>query len=226
MRAYRYFDLIVAGFVAVLLCSNLIGPGKVAMVGGLAFGVGNIFFPISYIFGDVLTEVYGYARARRAIWAGFAAMLFATVMSYAVVHLPVDPSEPYNATIQPALATVFGSTWRIVAASILAFVVGDFVNSYVLARMKVWTAGRWLWARTIGSTVVGQGFDSLIFYPVAFAGVWSGDKLFVVTLTSWAFKVAVEALCTPLTYLVVNGLKRAEREDFYDRDTDFSPFKL
>ena len=226
MRAYRYFDLIVAGFVAVLLCSNLIGPGKVAMVGGLAFGVGNIFFPISYIFGDVLTEVYGYARARRAIWAGFAAMLFATLMSYAVVHLPADPNEPYNETIQPALVTVFGGTWRVVAASIAAFVVGDFANSYVLARMKVWTGGRWLWARTIGSTVVGQGFDSMIFYPVAFAGVWSGDMLLVVSLTNWGFKVAIEALCTPLTYLAVNGLKRAEHEDFYDRDTDFSPFKL
>lgn len=226
MRAYRYFDLIVAGFVAVLLCSNLIGPGKVAVVGGLAFGVGNIFFPISYIFGDVLTEVYGYSRARRAIWAGFAAMLFATVMSYAVVHLPADPNVPYNDTIQPALVTVFDNTGRVVAASIAAFMVGDFANSYVLARMKVWTGGRWLWARTIGSTVVGQGIDSMIFYPVAFAGLWPGDKLLVVTLTNWAFKVAVEALCTPLTYLAVNGLKRAEHEDFYDRDTDFSPFKL
>ncbi len=226
MRAYRYFDLVVAGFVAVLLCSNLIGPGKVALVGGIAFGVGNIFFPISYVFGDVLTEVYGYARARRAIWAGFAAMLFAAGMSQAVVHLPTDPAEPHNETIQPALAVVFDSTWRIVAASICAFLVGDFANSYVLARMKVWTRGRWLWTRTIGSTIVGQGVDSLIFYPVAFAGVWSGDLLFTVTLTSWGFKVAIEVLCTPLTYLVVGWLKRVEAEDFYDRDTDFNPFKL
>jgi hypothetical protein len=127
-RAYRYFDLIVGGFVAVLLCSNLIGASKVALVFGIAFGVGNIFFPISYIFGDVLTEVYGYARARRAIWAGFAAMVFAALMTQVVLRLPADPSEPWNATFQPALEIAFGSTWRIVLASILAFVVGDFVN--------------------------------------------------------------------------------------------------
>ena len=225
-RAYRYFDLIVGGFVAVLLCSNLIGPSKVATMFGVAFGVGNVFFPISYIFGDVLTEVYGYARARRAIWSGFAAMLFATVMSQVVLRLPADPGEPWNKTIQPALDLVFGNTWRIVAASILAFVVGDFVNSYVLARMKVWTRGRFLWARTIGSTLAGQAIDSLIFYPLAFAGVWGDDKLLSVLVSNWAFKVGVEVLMTPLTYLVVNALKRAEHEDFMDIGTDFNPFRL
>lgn len=225
-RAYRYFDIIVAGFVAVLLCSNLIGPGKVAIVGGIAFGVGNVFFPISYIFGDVLTEVYGYARARRAIWAGFAAMLFATVMSLAVLHLPPDPSEPWNEKLQPALVVVFGNTWRIVVASILAFVVGDFVNSYVLARMKVRMQGRHLWMRTIGSTILGQGIDSLIFYPVAFYGVWVDDRLVVVLLANWGIKVGVEVLFTPVTYWVVNTLKRAEREDYMDADTDFNPFRL
>ncbi len=225
-RAYRYFDLVVVGFVVVLLCSNLIGPSKVAIVLGASFGVGNIFFPISYIFGDVLTEVYGYARARRAIWAGFGAMIFATVMSQAVLRLPADPDEPWNSTIQPAIEVVFGGTWRIVAASILAFVVGDFVNSYVMARMKVWTRGRHLWTRTIGSTILGQGVDSLIFYPLAFAGMWADDKLLSVLINNWAIKVGVEVLMTPVTYRVVAVLKRAEQEDFMDVDTDFNPFRL
>ena len=180
VRRYRYYDLVLAGFVAVLLCSNLIGTAKVSeltlpIVGGVfVFGVGNIFFPISYIFGDVLTEVYGYARARRVIWAGFIAMVFASVMAWVVVNLPASPTEPFNATLQPAIEVVFGNTWRIVVASIVAFWVGDFVNAYVLARMKVLTRGRWLWMRTIGSTIVGQGVDSLIFYPIAFAGIWAG----------------------------------------------------
>jgi uncharacterized integral membrane protein (TIGR00697 family) len=225
-RAYRYFDLIVGGFVAVLLCSNLIGPGKVALVAGVAFGVGNIFFPISYIFGDILTEVYGYARARRAIWAGFAAMLFSVVMSEVVVRLPPDPEEPRNAVMQPALALLCGNTWRITLASILAFLVGDFTNSYVLARMKVWTRGRFLWARTIGSTVVGQGIDSAIFYPLAFGGLWTGSTLTNVLLANWAIKVGVEVVMTPLTYMVVGALKRAEQEDFMDVRTDFNPFRL
>ena len=225
-RAYRYFDLVVVGFVVVLLCSNLIGPSKVAIVLGASFGVGNIFFPISYIFGDVLTEVYGYARARRAIWAGFGAMIFATVMSQAVLRLPADPDEPWNSTIQPAIEVVFGGTWRIVAASILAFVVGDFVNSYVMARMKVWTRGRHLWTRTIGSTILGQGVDSLIFYPLAFAGMWADDKLLSVLINNWAIKVGVEVLMTPVTYRVVSVLKRAEQEDFMDVDTNFNPFRL
>ncbi len=181
---YRFYDLILAGFVAVLLCSNLIGTAKVAVLtlpvvgGAFVFGVGNIFFPISYIFGDVLTEVYGYARARRVIWSGFAALVFASVMAWVVIHLPAASTEPNNATLQPALDVVFGSTWRIVAASIVAFWAGDFVNAYVLARMKVWTRGRWLWTRTIGSTIFGQAVDSVIFYPLAFAGIWAGETLF------------------------------------------------
>src|SRR5690606_26805015 len=153
------YDLLLAGFVAILICSNLIGPAKVAemslpLVGTLVFGAGNLFFPISYVFGDVLTEVYGYARVRRAIWAGAAAMVFATAMAAAVIALPPSPSEPFNAALQPALETVFGNTWRVVAASVLGFWAGDFVNAYVMARMKVLTGGRWLWSRTIGSTIV------------------------------------------------------------------------
>lgn len=216
----------MVGFVTVLLCSNLIGPGKTSRVFGLDFGVGNLFFPIGYIFGDILTEVYGYARARKVIWGGFAALVFSAFMSYAVVHLPVNPDEPFNEVMQPALTVVFGNTWRIVLASLLGFWAGDFVNSYVLARMKVWTAGRHLWTRTIGSTLVGQTVDSLVFYPLAFAGIWATHTLFTVILFNIAFKVGVEVLMTPLTYAVVNFLKKAEQEDYFDRDTNFSPFTL
>jgi queuosine precursor transporter len=231
-RHYRYYDLVLAGFVAVLLCSNLIGTAKVSeltlpIIGGVfVFGVGNIFFPISYIFGDVLTEVYGYARARRVIWAGFITMVFGSVMAWVVVHLPASPTEPFNTTLQPAIEVVFGNTWRIAIASIVAFWVGDFVNAYVLARMKVLTQGRWLWARTIGSTIVGQGVDSLIFYPLAFAGIWEGETLFAVIAFNWFFKVMVEVVMTPATYFVVGWLKRHEHVDYYDTDTNFTPFSL
>jgi uncharacterized integral membrane protein (TIGR00697 family) len=231
-RTYRYYDFLMAGFVAVLLCSNLIGPAKVCafelpfLSTALVFGAGNIFFPISYIFGDVLTEVYGYAKARRVIWAGFGAMIFASLMSAVVVGLPASQTESFNTVLQPALETVFGGTWRIVCASILAFWIGDFVNSYVMARMKVLTAGRWLWTRTIGSTVVGQAVDSLVFYPFAFFGIWETETLFRVLMFNWAFKIGVEVLMTPLTYAVVNRLKRAEGEDFFDRQTNFTPFSL
>ena len=232
VRRYRYYDLVLAGFVAVLLCSNLIGTAKVSevtlpIIGGVfAFGVGNIFFPVSYIFGDVLTEVYGYARTRRVIWAGFAAMIFASVMAWVVVNLPASPSEPFNETLQPAIEVAFGNTWRIAVASIVAFWVGDFVNAYVLARLKVATQGRWLWTRTIGSTIAGQGIDSLIFYPLAFAGIWAGETLFAVIAFNWFFKVMVEVVMTPVTYLLVGWLKRHEHEDFYDVGTDFTPFSL
>jgi uncharacterized integral membrane protein (TIGR00697 family) len=230
-RGHRYYDIVLGGFVAVLLCSNLIGAGKTVLLAlpfglSLSFGAGNLFFPISYIFGDVLTEVYGYARARRAIWCGSGALLFAALMSNAILAMPPDPSEPYNQSLQPALDVVFGSTWRIVAGSILAFWVGDFVNSYVLARMKVRTGGRMLWARTIGSTIAGQLVDSLVFYPVAFYGIWTSSTLLKIIIFNWSLKVLVEVLCTPLTYAVVNGLKRAEGEDHFDVGTNFTPFSL
>lgn len=230
-RTYKYYDLVVGGFVAVLLCSNLIGAGKTVNLelpgeASISFGAGNLFFPVSYIFGDVLTEVYGYARARRAIWCGFGALLFATLMSYLVVSLPADPDEPFNRTLQPALEVVFGSTWRIALGSVMAFWLGDFVNSYVLARMKVATRGRFLWARTIGSTVVGQLVDSVVFYPIAFLGVWTASTVLKIVVFNWALKVAVEVIFTPATYAVVGALKRAEHEDFFDVDTQFSPFTL
>jgi len=225
-RSYKYYDLVMAAFVAVLLCSNLIGPAKVCTVGGISFGAGNLFFPLSYVFGDILTEVYGYARSRKVIWAGFAAMAFATVMSQAVLRMP-PAHTTFNAQLQPALEIVFGGTWRSVLASILAFWAGEFTNSYVLAKMKIFTKGKHLWARTIGSTIVGQAVDSTLFYPIAFLGVWSDDTpLLYVMLFNFALKVGWEAVNTPITYWIVNSLKRAEHEDYYDRDTNFTPFSL
>ena len=225
-RRFRYFDFVMAAFVTVLLLSNVLGAGKVAVVelpwiGTWPFGAGILFFPASYVIGDVLTEVYGYARARRCIWAGFAALLFMAFMAAVVVALP--PSPDWEG--QAAYEAVFGQVPRIVLASIVAFWAGEFANSYVLARMKIWTQGRHLWARTIGSTLVGQGIDSLIFYPLAFYGVWDNATLLVVLGTQFALKVAWEALLTPVTYAVVGFLKRREGVDVYDRGTDFSPFK-
>lgn len=221
-RQYKYFDLVMATFVTVLLCSNLIGPGKPAELFGFTFGAGILFFPISYLFGDFLTEVYGYARARKVVWTGFAALAFATVMSLVVVNLP--PAAGWEG--QAALESVFGSTWRIVAASLLAFWAGEFANSYVLAKMKLLTNGRWLWTRTLGSTGVGALVDSLIFYPVAFLGVWETRTVIVVLFTNYGLKVLWEVLATPFTYAFVNWLKRVENEDYFDRDTDFTPFSL
>lgn len=225
-RSYKYYDLIMAAFVAVLLCSNLIGVGKVCQIWGVSFGAGNLFFPISYIFGDVLTEVYGYARARRVIWAGFGALAFAAVMGLAVIGLPPDPAVPLNEKMQPALETVFGFTWRVVIASMLAYWAGDFANSYVLAKMKLITKGRFLWTRTIGSTIVGQAIDSAIFYPIAFIGLWPSETIVQVVIFNWLFKVGVEAALTPITYAVVLPLKRAENEDHFDYKTNFTPFSL
>jgi uncharacterized integral membrane protein (TIGR00697 family) len=228
-RAYRYYDLVMAAFVTVLVCSNLIGPAKIAqlrvpVLGTLTFGAGVLFFPISYVFGDVLTEVYGYARARKVIWAGFAALAFASVMASVVVALPPAPFWQH----QDAYEIAFGSTWRIVAASMAAYFCGEFVNSYVLAKMKIATAGRWLWTRTIGSTIAGEAVDSALFYPLAFfgSGIIPNDKLPLVMIAQFVAKVGVEVVFTPVTYKIVGALKRAEREDYYDRHTDFTPFSL
>jgi len=221
-RVYKYYDFVMAASVTVLLCSSLIGVGKVCRIAGFSVGAGVFFFPVSYIFGDILTEVYGYARTRRVIWASFAALIFATLMSQAVIALPPAPDWPH----QSAYELVYGSTPRIVAASLTAFWAGDFVNSFVLAKMKLKTEGRFLWMRTIGSTVVGQGVDSLIFYPLAFWGDWPPQLVAAVMTSNFVVKVGVETLMTPVTYLVVGFLKRAEREDFYDRGTDFNPFTL
>ncbi len=226
---FRYFDFVMVAFVVVLLLSNVIGAEKRSTVdlpgiGAWPFGAGILFFPISYVIDDILTEVYGYAHARRAIWAGFAALLFMGVMESVVVELPVADGW----TGQAAYERVFGSGWRIIFASIAAFFVGDFLNSVVLAKMKIWTEGRHLWTRTIGSTVVGEGADSLIFYPLAFYGMpdWPPQALAAVMLSQFVLKVGWEAALTPVTYAVVGWLKRREGVDVYDVGTDFTPFTL
>jgi uncharacterized integral membrane protein (TIGR00697 family) len=225
---FRYFDFVMAAFVAIILLSNVLGAGKVAQVwvpgfGYQPFGAGILFFPISYVIGDVLTEVYGYARARRVIWAGTVAVLFMALMSWVVVALPPAPDWAN----QQAYETIFGQVPRIVFASVCAFWAGEFVNSFVLAKMKLWTGGKMLWTRTVGSTVAGQGIDSLIFYPLAFLGAAGFTNALVIKLifVQWALKVGWEVLLTPVTYLVVGGLKRAEGVDVYDEGTDFTPFR-
>lgn len=227
-RNLRYYDLVMAAFVAILLLSNIIGASKRAtidlpFIGEWSFGAGVMFFPISYILGDILTEVYGYARARRVIWVGFSALIFMAFMSWVVVSLPPAAGWPGQA----AYESVFGNSWRIVLASITAFWAGEFANSFVLARMKSLTNGKYLWSRTIGSTIVGQGLDSVIFYPLAFYGLagWPIDQLGQVVVSQFFFKTGWEILLTPVTYLVVNGLKRREGIDVFDEKTDFSPFK-
>jgi uncharacterized integral membrane protein (TIGR00697 family) len=225
-RSYRYYDLVMAAFVTVLLCANLIGAGKPCQIfifgHAYTFTAGVLFFPISYIFGDVLTEVYGYARARKVVWAGFAAQIFAAFMSFVVVRFPPAPGWPG----QSAIESVFGSTWRIVAASLVAYFAGEFCNSYVLAKMKIASQGRKLWMRTIGSTIVGEAVDSVIFYPAAFLGLWSTDLVLQVMVGNYLIKVGWEVVNTPVTYRIVNFLKRAESEDYFDRNTNFTPFSL
>jgi uncharacterized integral membrane protein (TIGR00697 family) len=228
-RQYRYYEFVMAAFVTVLICANLIGPAKISqvelpLVGTLIFGAGVLFFPISYVFGDILTEVYGYARARRVIWAGFAGLAFASFMATVVVALPPAPFWKN----QEAYEIAFGTAWRVAGASMFAYFCGEFVNSFVLAKMKILTAGKWLWTRTIGSTIVGEAVDSALFYPLAFygTGIIPNDKLIPVMLFQFVAKVAVEIAFTPITYKVVAALKRAEQEDFYDRGTNFTPFTL
>ena len=229
MKSYRYYDFVMAAFVTVLICSNLIGPAKAVQIdlplfGPVVFGAGVLFFPISYVFGDILTEVYGFARSRRVIWAGFAGLAFAALMAYVVVALPPAPEWPN----QKAYEIAFGSTWRIAAASMFAYFCGEFVNSFVLAKMKIMTAGKWLWSRTIGSTIVGEAVDSALFYPLAFynSGILPNEIIPKLMLAQFVLKVAVEVIFTPLTYKIVGALKRAESEDYYDRNTRFTPFTL
>ena len=223
-KNYKFYDLILGAYVCVLLCANLIGPAKVSIVhlpliGSVTFLAGVLFFPISYLFGDILTEVYGYARDRRVVWSGFGALLFAALMATVIVHLP--PRDKNS-----AVEAIFGNTPRIIAASIIAFWCGSFVTSFVLAKMKLWTRGRWLWTRTIGSTIFGELVDSALFYTIAFAGLWGTDKLILIMLTQYVLKSGWEILATPLTYKIVGFLKRTEQEDYFDRHTRFTPFTL
>jgi len=226
IQNFKYYDLVMAAFVVVLICSNLIGPAKIASLDlfgwGVTFGAGVLFFPLSYVFGDVLTEVYGYARARKVIWAGFAGLAFASLMSFIVVGLP--PADGWND--QGAYETVFSQVPRIVIASLIAFFAGEFVNAFVMAKMKILTQGKHLWSRTIGSTIVGQGVDSLLFYPIAFFGLWSTELMIQVMITNFCLKVAWEAILTPVTYQIVGRLKKAEQVEIFDEGTNFTPFKI
>ncbi|MGB7069883.1 MAG: queuosine precursor transporter [Pyrinomonadaceae bacterium] len=228
-RSYKFYDLILGAFVAVMLCSSLIGVHKVSSVqlpfyGEYIFGTGVLFFPLSYLFGDILTEVYGYARSRKVIWTGFAALIFASLMSFVVTSLPA--ARTMSAEQQHAVEFIFGQTPRIVMASLIAFWCGEFANSFVLAKMKLFLEGRHLWMRTIGSTFVGEALDSLIFYPVAFLGLWTTEQVVSVMIGNYFIKVFWEVIATPVTYKVIAFLKRVEHEDYYDRYTDFNPFHI
>ncbi len=220
-NSFRYLDVITGLFVAVLLISNVVGQ-KIWRLGPLDISAAQMLFPVSYIFGDVLTEVYGYARSRRVIWIGFFANILMAVVGWIAVRLPPSPEWPN----QQAFAAVMTFVPRMVAASLIAYWSGEFVNSYVMAKMKLFTNGRWLWSRTIGSTVVGQAVDSALVVGITFAGVMPLRALVRVTLSIYLVKVAYEVIATPATYLVVNWLKRAEGMDVYDRGTNFSPFAI
>lgn len=228
VRHFRYYDLVMAAFVAILLLSNIIGASKRSVVdlpwiGEWPFGAGVMFFPLSYVIGDILTEVYGYARARRVIWTGFAALAFMAFMAWVVVSLPPAPGWPH----QGAYEAVFANSWRIVIASMLAFWAGEFANSLVVAKMKIADSGKRMGLRFVASTFVGQGLDSLIFYPVAFYGLdgWANADLFRTVLSQWAIKTGWEIILLPVTVAIVLWLKRREGVDVYDEGTDFSPFK-
>ena len=233
-KSYRYFDLILALFVTVLLVSNIASSAKIVDWGvslfglPLAFDAGTILFPISYIFGDVLVEVYGYRRSRRVIWTGFFCLALASIVLWLVSKMPGEATWQQYAGDAAYLAILGGmSSGGIVFASLAGYWSGEFSNSFVLAKMKILTNGRWLWTRTIGSTLVGELVDSLIFICVAsLFGVFPWSLFLTLSLTNYIFKVGVEAAFTPLTYLVVGKLKKAENEDYYDRDTDFNPFVL
>lgn len=220
-RTYRYIDVVTASFVGTLIVSN-IASTKVLEMGPFTFDGGTILFPLAYIFGDILTEVYGYRSSRRVIWTGFIWLLLAASMFTIVDALP--PAEGWD--LQDSFHAILGQTPRIVIASLVAYVAGEFLNSFVLAKLKILTKGRWLWARTISSTLVGQAVDTGVFLTIAFLGVLPTDLLWSVFLSNYVFKCGVEAFFTPITYWVVNFLKRAEGEDYYDYHTDFNPFKV
>jgi uncharacterized integral membrane protein (TIGR00697 family) len=219
MKEYRFFTLITGLFVAVLLISN-VASSKLVAIGPFSFDGGTILFPVSYIFGDILTEVYGYRKSRQVIWIGFGSALLMMMIFIVVGWLPSaagwENQDAYN--------KILGLTPRIVLASLIAFFTGEFSNSFVLAKMKVFTSGHWLFSRTIGSTIVGEGLDTIIFVLVAFAGVYSWDIIWILIISNYIFKVAFEVILTPLTYTVVGYLKRTEKADVYDRKTNFNPF--
>ncbi len=231
-RQFRYFDLIMAVFVTVLVVSNVASSAKIVDWGFSLFGVrmafdaGTILFPISYIFGDILTEVYGYKRSRRVIWAGFFCLALASAVFWVVGALPGEAGWQEYAGDAAYLAILGGmSSGGIVLASLAGYWAGEFTNSFILAKMKILTGGRWLWSRTIGSTIAGELVDTIVFVAVAsLFGVFPWTLFLTLAVTNYLFKVGVEALMTPVTYLAVGALKKAESEDYYDRDTNFNPF--
>ena len=233
-KSYRFFDIILGIFIAVLLISNIASSAKIVDLGfsirniRMAFDAGTILFPIGYVFGDILTEVYGYQRSRRVIWTGFFALALAALIFWVISILPGEVTWQGYAGDEAYQSILGGmSSGGIVLASLAGFWLGEFSNSFILAKMKILTRGRWLWSRTIGSTLVGEMVDTVMFVVVASAfGVFSWSLFLTLTLTNYLFKVAVEVLMTPVTYLVVRALKRAEGEDFYDRDTNFNPFVM
>lgn len=225
-KGYRWFHIVTALFVTSLIVSNIIAV-KLIRVGSLVLPAGVILFPVAYIIGDILTEVYGYSKARQVIWIGFFCNLLAVIAIWIAGRLTPPPFWTVGIfdspqTAQQAYEAILGFTPRLLLASFLAYLVGEFLNSIVLAKLKVRTGGRWLWLRTISSTIVGQGADSLVFITIAFWGIFPTSALSQAILSQWLFKVAFETLATPFTYLVVNALKRTEGVDFYDKDTDFS----
>jgi uncharacterized integral membrane protein (TIGR00697 family) len=233
-RDYRYLDTVTAIFVSVLLISNIASSAKIVDWGvslfglRLAFDAGTLLFPVSYIFGDVLTEVYGYRQSRKVIWTGFALSALMALIFWLVGHLPGEGEwEAYAG--QRAYEAILGgvSSGGIIVASLVAYFAGEFSNSYVMAKMKIATQGRWLWTRTVGSTLIGEGVDTTLFVMIAcLLGVFPWSIALTLIVTNYIFKVGIEALMTPATYRVVNGLKRAEHEDYYDYDTDFNPFRV
>ncbi len=220
-RRYRYLDLLTLGFVVVLMISNLVGP-KICQIGWLRPSAAEFLFPLTYVCGDVFTEVYGYGASRRAIWLGFFAMALLAAMGQMAVVLP--PAPEWHG--QDAYAIVFGLVPRFALASLVAYWAGEFTNSYTLAKLKLLTGGRWLWTRTVGSTVTGQAVDTAVVVTLAFAGTQPISMILRMVLSSYLIKVAVEVIATPVTYFVVRRLKAAEGVDVYDRDTDFNPFAL
>jgi hypothetical protein len=218
---YRYFSIVTGVFVTCLIISNIITV-KIVAVGDVVMSAAITIFPISYIFGDILTEVYGYARSRQVIWTGFACNLLAVLAIQVGAWLPAAPFWEGQA----AYEQILGYAPRLLLASFVAYLVGEFTNSFVLAKLKIVTQGKWLWTRTISSTLVGQGFDTALFTLVAFTGTLTPEVMVNISLTEWTLKCVYEIVATPLTYAVVNYLKRAEREDYYDHHTDFNPFKV
>lgn len=229
-KGYRWFPFVMAVFITTLIISNIIAV-KVVDIAGLYLPAAVILFPIAYIFGDILTEVYGYARARQVIWTGFLCNLLAVVAIWIAGRMPSAPFWSAGQFITPDMAqqafqSILGFTPRLLVASFVAYLIGEFLNSYVMAKLKVRTAGRYLWIRTIASTIVGEGADSAVFITIAFSGIFQTSEIGRAIISQWFFKVSYETVATPITYLIVNSLKRLEQEDFFDRDTDFKPITL